>query len=166
MKNLIVLVISLSFLSIFAHAKECKNMIGTFQIIPFLDSNGMNSMTQDFADVSLGKPLFKIEKQDNQAKLIDLLHSKSYIIKFQPFKNDSILDSIFKTPVTICSATINHKSNIAQVELSKVKQQQLTNGLKAIRKSWGKHPCYIAGKNANPLQTNPNIQYYTINTQS
>ncbi|WP_271832551.1 hypothetical protein [Commensalibacter communis] len=137
-------------------------MIGTFQIIPFLDSNGMNSTTQDFADVSLGKPLFKIENQSNQAKLTDLLHSKSYIIKFQPFKNDSILDSIFKTPVTTCFTTIDHKSNIAQVDLSKVNQQQLTNGLKAIRKSWEEHSYYIAGGNANPLQTNPNIQYYTI----
>ncbi|MDI2112860.1 hypothetical protein [Commensalibacter nepenthis] len=98
-------------------------MTGTFQIIPFLDSSGMNSIMQDFADAHLGKPFFKIDTQNNQVKVTGLLHGNIYAIILESLKNDAVIDTVFDSPVTTCFAKINHKASIAQVDIGKINQQ-------------------------------------------
>ncbi|CAI3943539.1 unnamed protein product [Commensalibacter communis] len=123
-----------------SYAENCKDMIGTYRVIPFIDPVGLTVLSADQISKSpIGTPIFEIKINNNNiAQHIGLIHRKHFPITLQPADENITTDAdiLFNSHISSCSYDFDSKHSITQVDLTTLNEQQINQALTRIIHTW------------------------------
>lgn len=122
-----------------AYAKQCDDMLGVYQVIPFVAPPNLDAAVEsELSSAPMGTPIFKVIEQQGKIWHIGLISNSMHEINLVDIDKAINYQGIsFFNKTTTCFYELDEERSVIKVNFSSLNEHQLSHLKDLIVGSWG-----------------------------